>query len=115
MSQESHLNKGIFRDKISCSECGCLMIVKVDSKQVNKTVRYYCRTRNRFGASSCSCRTLGEKRLLASFKSKLGIVPDKEWVENNIKHIEYDFGHRIITVTPIKGRKYPIEIREGRY
>ncbi|MGP6408194.1 recombinase family protein, partial [Streptococcus dysgalactiae] len=32
MSQESHLNKGIFRDKISCSECGCLMIVKVDSK-----------------------------------------------------------------------------------
>ncbi|MCK6377750.1 recombinase family protein, partial [Streptococcus agalactiae] len=98
MSQESHLNKGIFRDKISCSECGCLMIVKVDSKQVNKTVRYYCRTRNRFGASSCSCRTLGEKRLLASFKSKLDIIPDKEWVENNIKHIDYDFGQRIIWV-----------------
>ena len=115
MHQESHLKKGIFRDKISCLECGCLMIVKVDTKQVNKTVRYYCRTRNRFGASSCSCRTLGEKRLLASFKSKLGILPDKEWVENNIKHIEYDFGHRIIRVTPVKGRKYPIEIREGRY
>ena len=114
MNQESHLNKGIFRDKIFCSECGCLMIVKVDSKQVKKTVRYCCRTRNRFGTSSCSCRTLGEKRLLASFESKLGIIPKKEWVDVNIKQIEYDFGHRTIWVTPIKGRKYLIKIREGR-
>jgi len=91
------------------------MITRVDSKKVHRTIRYCCRTRDRFGTSSCPSKTLSEKRILATFEDKIGFKPDKNWVTENIKKVIYDSSVGLITVFPIKGRKYELKVRKEHF
>ncbi|ELY5747895.1 recombinase family protein [Streptococcus iniae] len=113
-NQETHLHKGICRERIRCHHCGQLMMTRVDSKKVNRTVRYCCRTRDRHGPKSCPSKTLGEKRLLATFESMLGFLPDAEWMDENIKELVFDSLDYILFVTLKKGKSYTLKIMEGR-
>ncbi len=113
--QESHMHKGTFRELIECRHCGKRMMTRVDSKKVHRTIRYCCRTRDRFGTSSCPGKTLSEKRILATFEDKIGFKPDKNWVSENIKKVIYDSSVGLITVFPRKGRKYELKIRKERF
>ncbi|XCY71072.1 recombinase zinc beta ribbon domain-containing protein [Streptococcus iniae] len=89
-------------------------MTRVDSKKVNRTVRYCCRTRDRHGPKSCPSKTLGEKRLLATFESMLGFLPDAEWMDENIKELVFDSLDYILFVTLKKGKSYTLKIMEGR-
>lgn len=113
--KESHIHKGICREMIRCAHCHELMITRVDSKRVHRTVRYCCRTRDRFGKDSCISKTLSEKRLLATLESHLGFTPDKEWVTSNIKELTYDSEANQLKVNPLEGRNYVLEVRKEHF
>lgn len=115
MNQESHVHKGVFRERIECGHCGKRMMTRVDSKKVHRTIRYCCRTRDRFGFSSCPCKTLSEKRILATFEDKIGYKPYKTWVSENIKKVIYDSSVGLITVFPVKGRSYELMVRKEHF
>lgn len=113
--KESHVHKGIFRERIKCQHCGQLMITRVDSKKVNRTIRYCCRTRDRKGVNSCPSKTLAEKRLLATLQSRLGFIPNKEWVDENIRELVFDSIDYSLKIIPTQGRSYILDVRKERF
>lgn len=115
MFQESHKHKGVFRDKIICHHCQTSMIVRVDSKRVNRTIRYCCRNRDRFGKEACVARTLSEKRLLASLRDYHDSPISKDWADENVASLSFDSLLNHLIVTPKKGKSYQVPVKKGRH